>query len=128
MYLAVSEEQIAMVNAETLYLFDLSLNLLASHTLVQSPVYLHANGIGWADEKTLYFHGGDSLVYLLNTENGYLSPLYEKSTYSGRDTQQYSTHEDYLIWEVNHDGIWGFPSPVRPPRIPFPCAAGPAPA
>lgn len=119
-YLAVSEEQIAMVNAETLYLFDLSLNLLASHTLVQSPVYLHANGIGWADEKTLYFHGGDSLVYLLNTENGYLSPLYEKSTYSGRDTQQYSTHEDYLIWEVNHDGIWGIPRPGASSQDPVP--------
>ncbi|MBR5444671.1 MAG: hypothetical protein IKV57_01015 [Clostridia bacterium] len=108
-HLAVSEDRIAMVCGEILHLFDRSLNLLASHTLPQTAVYLHAGAIGWTDEKTLYFHGGDSLVYTLYTDTGYLTPVLEKSYAYGLDGQQYSTHASYLLWEINTDGIWGLP-------------------
>ncbi len=108
---AVSEECIAMVSAETLYLFDHTLQLQSRVSLSMPFSPLYTSPIGWMDADTLYYAGDDQLLYTLDIRTGYLYPLHPETILRSVTWQHYSTDERYLLWEVNSDGIYGIPHP-----------------
>lgn len=110
---AVSEDCIAMVSAETLYLFDRTLQLQSEVSLALSLSTWYTNPIGWIDADTLYLHGDDRKLYSLDIHTGYLAPFCPglEPVSTGAVWQYYSTDERFILWEVTSDGIYGIPHP-----------------